>query len=74
MADHEPLKTMTELEADPEFRSAVRAMKEQMLIVFTKRAGGRVVIPVAEVNDTGNDVLIMEMDGTNFVFTTGLKQ
>lgn len=40
----------------PEHAAAIDALKEQLLIVFLKRLGGRVSIPVAEVDDTGSDL------------------
>lgn len=74
MAD-KPIKTMGEMAAEhPEAAAAIRRMNEQLLIVFVKRAGGTVTIPVAEVDDTGGDVLIMEVVGRNFVFKAGRKQ
>lgn len=67
--------TMAELAAkSPDAAAAIRRMNEQLLIVFVKRAGGTVTIPVAEVDDTGSDVLIMEVIGRNFVFKAGRKQ
>lgn len=67
--------TMAELAAkSPDAAAAIRRMNEQLLIVFVKRAGGTVTIPVAEVDDTGGDVLIMELIGRNFVFKAGRKQ
>ncbi len=67
--------TMAELAAkSPEAAAGIRRMNEQLLIVFVKRAGGTVTIPVAEVDDTGGDVLIMELVGRNFVFKAGRKQ
>lgn len=36
--------------------AAIEAMAQQLLIVFLKRLGGSVSIPVAEVDDTGNDL------------------
>jgi hypothetical protein len=34
-------------------------LKEQLLIVFLKRLGGRVSIPVEEVDDTGHDLFAL---------------
>lgn len=70
-----PVSTMAELSAaNPEMAHALRQMTQQMLIVFVKRAGGSVTIPVAEVDDTGGDVLTMEVVGRDFVFSVGKKQ
>jgi hypothetical protein len=35
----------------------IDCLKEQLLIVFLKRLGGHVDIPVKEVDDTGKDML-----------------
>jgi len=37
-------------------------LKDQLLIVFLKRLGGKVSIPVAEVDDTGQDLLEFRID------------
>lgn len=39
---------------------AIEAMKNQLLIVLIKRLGGKIEIPVAEVDGTGGDLLLME--------------
>lgn len=36
--------------------------KDQLLIVFLKRLGGKVSIPLAEVDDTGQDLLAFKID------------
>lgn len=41
----------------PEHVAVMEHFKEQLLIVFLKRLGGKVSIPVAEVDDTGQDML-----------------
>ena len=49
--------------------------KDQLLIVFLKRLGGRVSIPVAEVDDTGQDLLAFSIDENRvFHFETRKKQ
>lgn len=40
----------------PEHANVIENLKEQLLIVFLKRLGGKVSIPVAEVDDTGQDL------------------
>jgi hypothetical protein len=37
-------------------------LKDQLLIVFLKRLGGAVSIPVAEIDDTGLDLLALRID------------
>jgi hypothetical protein len=48
--------------------------KDQLLIVFLKRLGGKVSIPVAEVDDTGQDNLAFCIDENRvFHFETRKK-
>lgn len=47
----------------------LEAMKGQLLIVLTNRLGGRVDIPVSEVDATGQWMLAMEANPTTGVFT-----
>ena len=35
--------------------------KDQLLIVFLKRLGGKIDIPVAETDETGNDLLAISV-------------
>lgn len=44
---------------NPEHARLIDELKEQLLIVFLKRMGGKVSIPVAEVNDTGRDLFAL---------------
>ena len=46
----------------PEAQRAVGDMKDQLLIALVRRLGGRVTIPVAEVDDTGGVTLSMAID------------
>lgn len=41
----------------PEHAHALQLMLEQLLIVFVKRAGGSIEIPVSEIDNTGQDLL-----------------
>ncbi len=59
---------------NPEAAAAVEAMKEQLLIAFLKRLGGKVRMPVKEVDDTGDYVFILRLDGTVFEFSLRKKQ
>ena len=47
--------------------------KDQLLIVFLKRLGGKVSIPVAEVDDTGRDLLALSVVDGVFHFETRKK-
>ena len=47
--------------------------KDQLLIVFLKRLGGKVSIPVAEVDDTGQDNLAFSVRDGAFHFETKRK-
>lgn len=46
----------------PEHAAVLDNFKDQLLIVFLKRLGGKVSIPVAEVDDTGQDMLAFRID------------
>lgn len=52
----------------------IEDLKEQLLLVFIKRLGGKVTVPVQEVDDTGGQVLMMEIVGSDFVFEIQQKQ
>ena len=47
--------------------------KDQLLIVFLKRLGGTLDIPVAEVDDTGSDMLAFSVADGVFHFETRKK-
>lgn len=46
----------------PEHAAALDDMKDQLLIVLIKRLGGKVTIPVAEIDGTGSDLLAFSVD------------
>lgn len=46
----------------PEHAAAIENMLPQLLIVFLKRLGGKLDIPVAEVDDTGQDLFAFSAD------------
>ena len=58
----------------PAHAAAIDALKEQLLIVFLKRMGGRVSIPVAEIDDTGNDLFAFSVNDGVFHFEARKKQ
>lgn len=45
-----------------EHQQAIEAMKSQLLIVLINRLGGKVDIPVSEIDGTGAFNLAMQMD------------
>lgn len=46
----------------PEHAAVMDELKDQLLIVFLKRLGGKVSIPVAEIDDTGGDLFGFRID------------
>lgn len=54
---------------------AIEAMKSQLLIVMVNRLGGKVSIPVSEVDATGSFLLAMQLnvEQREFVFTVVRK-
>ena len=50
-------------EDNPEHAAVIDSFKDQLLIVFLKRLGGNVSIPLSEVDDTGRDLLAFRIDG-----------
>lgn len=58
----------------PEHAAVMDDFKDQLLIVFLKRLGGKVSIPLAEVDDTGQDTLAFRIDENKvFHFETRRK-
>jgi hypothetical protein len=58
----------------PEHAELIDNLKEQLLIVFMKRLGGKISIPVYEVDDTGGDILAMSVVDDVFTFEVKKKQ
>jgi len=46
----------------PEHAQAIDNMKDQLLIVLFKRLGGKVKLPIDEVDDTGGYMLLFSVD------------
>jgi hypothetical protein len=70
---------MTEAErrafrADEHNADAVHAMLPQLLIVLINRLGGKVKIPVKEVDDTGRYLLAMRVDPVTRRFEFEVKR
>lgn len=57
----------------PEHAAVMDDFKDQLLIVFLKRLGGKVSIPVAEIDDTGGDMLSFQIIDRTFHFTASKK-
>jgi hypothetical protein len=56
------------MEFSLEHAAAIEAMKSQLLIVFVRRLGGRIDIPISEVDATGNYALAFSADLENKIF------
>ena len=54
-------------------QQAIADMLPQLLIAMIKEHGGSYRIPVAKVDDTGQDMLQMRVDGKDFIFTSTKK-
>lgn len=64
----------TQAEAtDPVAHELMAQLRDQLLIVLIRRAGGKVVVPVQEIDATGDLVLSMEVDGESFIFAVEPK-
>jgi hypothetical protein len=48
----------------PAHAKMIDDLKEQLLIVFLKRLGGKVSIPVAEIDNTGQDLFAFRVDAS----------
>lgn len=55
-------------EDNPLHAEVMDNLKDQLLIVFLKRLGGKVIIPVTEIDDTGNDMLALSLKDKTFTF------
>lgn len=55
-------------EAAPLHTAVLDDFKDQLLIVFLKRLGGQVSIPLAEVDDTGQDMFAFSVVDKVFHF------
>lgn len=53
---------------NPEHAELLENLRDQLLIVFLKRLGGTLEVPVAEVDDTGHDNLAFSLDVQARVF------
>lgn len=58
----------------PEHAAMLDDLKDQLLIVFLKRLGGRLTIPVREIDDTGHDLFAFQVDPVTRDFTFELSR
>lgn len=58
----------------PEHAALIDDLKDQLLIAFLKRLGGRVAMPVAEVDATGGYTLSLNIVDGAFNFVLERKQ
>lgn len=56
------------MDDEAELAAGIAKLKEQLLIVFVRRLGGDITVPVSEVDDTGGLVMRMDVDQTNRAF------
>jgi hypothetical protein len=58
----------------PEHAAAMDNMKDQLLLVLVQRLGGKISIPVEEIDGTGRLIMLMKVEGRNFTFEIRKKQ
>lgn len=58
----------------PEHAALLDDLKDQLLIVFLKRLGGKAIIGVSEVDNTGDDLLDFHLDQTTKTFYFMVKR
>ena len=64
---------LARLEA-PEHAAVLDNFKDQLLIVLVKRLGGQIDLPVAEIDDTYQDLLAFSINDGIFHFELRKKQ
>ena len=66
---------MTKEEFDQLVHPDIQAMLSQVVIVLVNKEGGKLSIPVADIDGTGQYMMYMEAseDNQNLIFTTGKK-
>jgi hypothetical protein len=57
----------------PAHAQALDDFKDQLLIVLIKRLGGKISVPVAEADDTGGNLLMMNIENNIFNFEVRQK-
>ena len=61
-------------ESAPEHAALLDDLKDQLLIVFLRRLGNEISIPVGEIDDTGNCLLAFSINNGVFNFKLEEKQ
>jgi hypothetical protein len=59
---------------NPELAAALEDMQDQLVLALIKRLGGKVTLPVSEIDATGHFILMMEADPMLQAFTFELKR
>lgn len=54
---------------NPELAAAIENMRDQLLLVLIGRLGGKVEVPVREIDGTGGIAMTMDLDTKRRVFT-----
>lgn len=54
--------------AAPEHAAAIEEMLPQLLIVFLKRLGGKLDVPVSEIDNTGQDLFAFSINPETRIF------
>lgn len=65
-AGSKPMKMLDELPQD--LQTNIERLRNNIIIALVKRNGGRLVIPVAEI-DVATGPMTMTVEGTDFVLT-----
>lgn len=52
----------------PEHAAMMEDLRDQLLIVFLRRMGGSAHIPVKEVDDTGDYIMVFSIDPATKIF------
>lgn len=58
----------------PEHAAVIDVFKEQLLLAFLRRLGGKVSVPVSEVDETSGFTLMMSVRDGTFHFELQRKQ
>jgi hypothetical protein len=54
---------------NPEHAKAIDDLKDQLLIVFLRRLGGTITLPIIEIDDTGGWLFALKVDPIHLTFT-----
>lgn len=57
------------LQENPQLAAAIESMKRELLIVLINRLGGKIELPVQEIDGAGKYVMLMELSAKTKVFT-----